>query len=137
MEKYGYNFKAEKLKNGWKVSSIKFNLRVASGKTKKEAVNNAITILENFGKEKTEQGFIRHRKRIVHNRLYNHLQSSFEDIFGFWPQSERWLAALSGYIGLDLIWFDKQIKTPDGISTKNFIIKQYGKQGKRLVEKMM
>lgn len=35
--------------------------------------------------------------------------------------------------GFDIVKFDEAIKTPDGISTKNYIIKKYGEKASELI----
>lgn len=136
MNKYGYEFTAEKTLDGWKVSSVKHYLKVSIGKTKKEALSNAMKILENKGKAETDQAFINGRKKTVKNRLFDYLKPYFKTVFGFECPPCKLSMILNGK-SIDVVKFDKLAGTPDGISTYDFIAKKYGNKAVKLLKKLI
>jgi hypothetical protein len=43
----------------------------------------------------------------------------------------------SNLLGFDIVTFDEDIHTPDGISTKDFITKTYGEDAVRLIQNLI
>lgn len=55
--------------------------------------------------------------------------------------SDHFNASLESYMdlmfGFDIVKFDEFLGTPDGISTKDFIEKKYGKEAMELIESLI
>lgn len=60
-------------------------------------------------------------------------QKEFKDFFGFNAPIDMLLTACFGYVVIDVIALDSALKVPDGISTKDFIVNEYGNDAAQLV----
>jgi hypothetical protein len=64
------------------------------------------------------------QKRIYRKEFENNFKLKFDNYF-------------SNLLGFDIVKFDEDIKTPDGISTKDFISKTYGDDAVKLIQNLI
>jgi hypothetical protein len=64
------------------------------------------------------------QKRIYRKEFENTFKLKFDNYF-------------SNLLGFDIVKFDEDIKTPDGISTKDFINKTYGNEAVKLIQNLI
>jgi len=64
------------------------------------------------------------QKRIHRKEFENTFKLKFDNYF-------------SNLLGFDIVKFDEDIKTPDGISTKDFITKTYGEDAVKLIQALI
>lgn len=80
-------------------------------------------------------------KRNIKNKFANNkkIKQLFQEIFNV--PMDRFkdfiLSALTGVYQFDIIAFDKWLKTPDGISTKEYLKQRYSIQAQRLIQKLI
>jgi len=139
-EMFGEKFVLEK-EYEWKVVVEGTSIKVAGGRTMKEAKENAIRKLSSMGGEKEIKETIAFNKKIHKKSKYfkdRRIQRLFERIFGV-PLMRFYctVSRIFGYYTLDIMLFDKWLETPDGISTKDYIRQKYGDVAVKLVEKLM
>lgn len=135
-KKFGYIFTIEKENKCYKVSTLKYYMLVARGKTKKEAIQEALNKLNHYGNNKTKEAYNNEFKRRVHNRFIEYIKPHFKNIFGFdLPLCKTSL--LFNRFAIDVFRFDKLAKIPNNISTYNYIGKIYGIKAKKLLSKII
>jgi len=61
----------------------------------------------------------------------------FTKIFGFAPPRDFLMYALGCGLQIDVIALDKKLRTPDGISTNDYILKHYGQYALDMVKRMI
>lgn len=126
----------EKSGSEWKVSSKKFYAFIATGKTKKIAIENAKNILKEKTQEDVQKAFARIRKKTVKDRFFNKMQNHFKSIFGFEVPVCRY-SLITNCRRIDPVRFDALIHTPDGQSTYDFVLEKYGEKAVNLVKHLI
>jgi len=137
IEKDGFKFSPKKIRDGlWEVHLIRhgdYAIRASEGKTKKEAIANFHKLSSKFDVKEAVQTFV-HKK--VRKRFWESekIQSLFKHYFKINLNSFQCILMPNS---LDVIRFDTWLKTPNGMSTKDYLTQVYGEQASRLVRKLI
>ena len=133
---YGIDFYLRKTEKDWNLYYKDHKARSPYTKTKKRALYNAIGELILRGKQSTLKAVKRIDGQSVKNKLFIKKQPLFKRLFGFSIPYCRY-SLLRGDKAIDAVAFDKRINTPSGISTYDFVSKQYGDMACRLIKSLI
>ena len=136
IEVYGIRF--EIYKEGlWKSREIQTGLLVEKSGKKSDCERLTREKIEKYGAEKLREciaSVLKHKKQ---TKLFNHhlFGKFFRRYFGEHPLHfrERFSHFFLGHDVLDVIEFDKFLRTPDGVSTNDHIKNKYGSNALTLV----
>jgi len=124
-------FNIEKRNGMWQTTYR--DAKATEDKYKKEAVNQ----LKAISKEELLDACAARDKQIAKDTFFKEHTEEFTRIFGFPPPRDYFLYIVGAGLTLDVIALDKRLRTPDGISTNDFILKNYGQHALDLVRQMV
>jgi len=78
-----------------------------------------------------------HDQILTRDAYFKEHMQSFRAIFGFDAPKDFLLYAIGQGLSLDVIELDKRLRTPDGISTNDYILQQYGDKTLEMVKNMI
>ena len=138
---YNEEFTVKKVDKYWKVYHVKTNSFVLSSKSKKEALKQSRDIILVKGEAEVKKAIKRAYQIMAKNKFWQayRVQKLFSKTFGV-PLNgfiSGTMLAVDQVYALDVISFDEWLKTPEGISMKDYILQKYGKTALELVLKLM
>lgn len=127
---YGFEFYSEKKDKEWIVAESSTHAIVSRGNSEKEVIEKAKSILRAKGELKTKETIKYLLERIAKEKqlLSKEVRDKF---YGYFNTSiSPFIRPLLGtsVIMFDIIMFDKWLRTPEGVSTKNYITQKYGRK---------
>lgn len=138
--KNGVDFYIEKGKE-WISKEKRSRAVILRAETKKKALNDTMKILSiKTPKDiKTSIDLALYKRRVdkrANCRIYKRM---FKNIFNIdlYNFKDRFLSLAIGGFQFDIISFDKFIKTPDGISCKDYVKQKYGDQALKMIERLI
>ena len=131
MEVHGKVFNVEKRAGEWQTNYR--DAKATVGSTKSEAVET----LKRYDKDKLLSACDHMDKQLARDDYFKAHIEEFTAIFRFAPPRDFLLYACGCGLSLDVIALDKKLRTPDGVSTNDYILKQYGQSALNMVKRMM
>ena len=131
MELYGKTFNVEKRGKEWQTNYR--DAKATTGTTKAEAVK----ALKEYDKAKILEACDYHDKTIVRDTYFKENTEKFTTIFGFTPPRDYLLYHFGCGLSLDVIALDKKLRTPDGTSTNDYILNNYGPDAVAMIKAMI
>jgi len=138
IKKDGFEFTPVKIGVGlWTVNLIlngKPEIKAASGKTKKEAI---ATFHKLADKVDVKECIKIYKINQVRTKFWH--SKKIQDLFKhhFKVELNTFRCHYISYPAIDIVRFDKWLKTPDNISTSDYITDKYGAQATRLIQKLI
>jgi len=131
LELHGKTFNVEKRNGEWQTNYRDAKATVGISKA------DAISGLKAIAKTKILDGCESQDKIIERDIYFKSHATQFQQTFGFTPPRDFLLYALGHGFSLDVIALDKKLRTPDGISTNDYVLKEYGEQALDMVKRML
>ena len=131
IELHGKTFNVEKRAGEWQTNYR--DAKATTGQTRREAVE----ALQAMDEAEILKACESHDKTVTRDVYFKDHTNEFQSIFGFTPPRDFLMYALGCGLSLDVIALDKKLRTPDGVSTNNHILKHYGKVALTIVEQMI
>ena len=138
IEKDGFQFTPVKVDNKlWTINLVlngKPEVVASKGKTKKEATANFHKQAE---KANLKEAVTYYKRKKVRKKFW--YSDKIQDLFKHHFQIELnpFRCIYLSCPSLDIVKFDNWLRTPDNISTKQYITDKYGEQAMRLVNKLL
>lgn len=114
---------------------------ILRAKTKKEVLNDTTKLLSKKTPKdiKTSIDLALYKRRVdkrANSRIYKRM---FKNIFNIdlYIFRDMFLSLAVGSFQFDIIAFDKFIKTPDGVSCKDYVKQKYGDQALKMIERLI
>ena len=117
---HGKEFNVEKRNGEWQTNYR--DAKATTGATKAETIK----ALQEYSKSKLLPACDHVDKQITRDTYFKNNTERFTEVFGFTPPRDFLLYAFGCGLSLDVIALDKKLRTPDGISTNDYILQQYG-----------
>ena len=131
IELHGKTFNIVKRNGEWQTNYR--DAKATTGASKAEA----ITSLKDYGKAKLIEACDTMDKQLERDNYFKGHTSEFTTVFGFVPPRDFLMYAVGCGLQLDVIALDKKLRTPDGISTNDYILKTYGQYALDMVKQMI
>ena len=131
IELHGRTFNIEKRNKEWQTNYR--DAKATTGMTKVDAVK----ALKEYDKVKLLASCDHLDKQIARDDYVKIHTEEFTSIFGFAPPRDFLMYHLGCGLQLDVIALDKKLRTPDGISTNDYILKTYGQYALDMVRQMI
>jgi len=128
---HGREFNIEKRGKEWQTNYR--DAKATIGSTKAEAV----TVLKEYDRDKLIEGCDAMDKQLERDQYFKDNINIFTAIFGFAPPKDFSMYHMGCGMQLDVIALDKKLRTPDGISTSDHILKVYGSKALEMVRRMI
>ena len=126
---------------GWTVDHIRSGKEVTKGKTMKAATDKLLEIFTHDNLVETIHNAIDYETEIKNRKKatekWDKLSKEFKQITGITLPLDYFLSGLTGIKTVDVIKLDKLLRTPDGISTSDFLTKKYGKRANEIVDELI
>lgn len=124
-------FNVEKRNGEWQTNYR--DAKATIGSTKADAINN----LKAMDRDTILTACDSMDKTIGRDIYFKEHTDTFRHIFGFAPPRDFLMYAMGCGLCLDVIALDKKLRVPDGISTNDYILTQYGEEAVTMVQKMI
>jgi len=131
IELYGRTFEVIKKGKQWQTEYR--NAIATTGDTRQEAV----TKLREYDKDKLLGGCDYFDKARERDRYFKDHQDEFKSLFGFAPPRDFILYACGMGLCLDVLALDVKLRTPNGVSTNDHILKVYGERALEITRNMI
>lgn len=131
LELHSKTFNIEKRNGEWQTNYR--DAKATVGQTKGEAVTALLTM----DKQELLKACTSHDKMLKRDVYFKEHTSEFQAIFGFTPPRDFLMYAVGQGLCLDVIALDKKLHTPDGVSTNDYILKNYGELALIMVRQMI
>ena len=131
IELYGKTFNVEKRGKEWQTN---YRDAKATGGATKVAV---IQALKEWDKTELLKACNLMDTQLERGIYFKDNTELFIRIFGFTPPRDFLMDACGCGMQLDVIALDKKLRTPDGISTSDYILKIYGQDALDMVKRMI
>jgi len=136
LKKAGITFYIDKDKKVYVQGLKNVTLFRGAGKTYKKVCQEATEFLGTKTDSELKRAYNNCLKRERQTRFFDKARPLFKKIFGFDIPVCR-IGLMLGTKSIDPVRFDKLVGTPSGVSTYNFVKKQYGSIGYRLLKKLI
>ena len=130
-EVHGKTFNVEKRNGEWQTNYR--DAKATTGDTRTEVIDK----LKAMDKNAILKACDYHDKTVTRDIYFKDNTARFQTIFGFTPPRDFLLYAFGCGLCLDVIALDKKLRTPDGISTNDYILKLYGQSAVDMVKRMI
>jgi len=127
----GKVFNVEKRNGEWQTNYR--DAKATTGKTEAEAVQ----ALKEYNLDKLLSACNHMDTQITRDNYVKDNTEQFTAIFGFTPPRDFLMYACGYGLQLDVIALDKKLRTPDGISTNDYILANYGQYALEMVKQMI
>jgi len=138
---HNYTFEARKNHNGYNVYCIRIDAKVLpmSRSRLSEAIKEAKDLLNSKTEEEVKKAVDYQIGKRIRNKLYFKLIPRLRDILKRPIYEDRFSYAFQGKLCIDIFKLDKDLRTPDGVSTKDYIRKIYkdGDLAVRIIERLL
>ena len=131
IEVHGKTFNVEKRNSEWQTNYR--DAKATTGTNKTEAISK----LKEYDKIELLKACDHVDKQLKRDQFFKDNTERFTAIFGFAPPRDFLMYALGCGMQLDVIALDKKLRTPDGISTNDYILKTYGQTALDIVKQMI
>lgn len=131
LELHGKVFNVEKRNGEWQTNYR--DAKATVGISKADAISN----LKAIDKAELLKSCDSMDNTIERDIYFKNHTAEFQTIFGFTPPRDFLLYAVGRGLSLDVIALDKKLRTPDGISTNDYILREYGEQALAMVRRML
>ena len=128
---YGKEFNVEKRAGEWQTNYR--DAKATVGISKATAISN----LKELDKTKVIAGCQSVDGNITRGEYFKAHTEEFTQIFGFTPPRDFLLYHFGCGLSLDVIKLDEKLRTPDGISTNDYIKQLYGETAVNMVLQMI
>jgi len=137
----GMDFYAEKKDGEWISKEKRSRAVILRAKTEKGVIKDTLVLLSNKTpkdiKESINAALYKRRvDRRANSKIYKRMfKNIFKiDLFYF---RDMMLSAVIGKFQFNIIAFDKFIKTPDGVSCKDYVKQKYGDRALKMIERLI
>ena len=131
IELHGKSFNVEKRNGEWQTNYR--DAKATTGTSKVDVINQ----IKAWDKTKLLYACDAMDKTIKRDIYFKEHTNQFTAIFGFTPPKDFLLYAVGNGLCLDVIQLDKKLRTPDGVSTNDYILSNYGQQALDMVKNMI
>ncbi len=131
LEVHGKTFNIEKRNGEWQTNYR--DAKATMGQTKGDAIDT----LRAMDKCKVLEACDYQDKVVKRDVYFKEHTSEFQAIFGFTPPRDFLMYAMGCGLCMDVIALDKKLRTPDGTSTNDYILSNYGKAALAMVGQMI
>jgi len=128
---HGKTFNVEKRGKEWQTNYR--NFWATKGTTKVEAIK----ALQEYDKDKLVKSCDHVDKQLDRDKYFAENTERFTATFGFPPPRDYMMYMCGCGMQLDVIALDKKLRTPDGISTNDYILNTYGQSALDMVKRMI
>ena len=140
-EAHNYTFEARKNNSGYNIYPIGFDAKLLPQNKSRlnEAIKEAKEILASKTKQEVKEAINKIKQTRIRNKLYYKLIPRLRDILKHPIYEDRFFYAFQGKLCIDIFRLDKDLRTPDGVSTKDYIRKTYkdGDRAVRIIERLL
>ncbi len=131
LELYGKTFSVEKRGKEWQTNYK--DAKATAGASKAEVIK----ALKDWDKTKLLEACDHMDKQLERDVYFKDNTERFTQVFGFAPPRDFLMYACGCGMQLDVINLDKKLRTPDGISTNDYILTTYGSTALDMVKRMI
>jgi len=131
LELHGRTFNIEKRNGEWQINYR--DAKATAGSTKIEVIK----ALKAMDRDKLLSACDYHDKIVSRDVYFREHTNKFTTVFGFTPPRDFLLYSCGHGLSLDIIALDKKLRTPDGVSTNDYILKEYGQAALNMVQSMI
>jgi len=131
IELQGRTFNVEKRGGEWQTNYR--GAKATTGKTKAEAVK----ALKDYNIEELIKGCDHMDTQMERDAYFKDNTERFTQTFGFVPPMDSLMYYCGCGMQIDVIALDKKLRTPDGISTTDYILNNYGQDALDMVKRMI